>query len=82
MRSVCRVREVRTRHTDRLVLGVELDDELLGEDRVDLLTDGQLVDEHGQRAVDDLHPRRGRAVTEGLASQLERERLDLSLIHI
>jgi hypothetical protein len=48
---------------------------------VDLLADGQLVDEDGQRALDDLHPRRGRAVAEGLAGQLEREALDGLLAH-
>src|SRR6478752_4629093 len=57
------------------VLRVELHDQLLGEDRVDLLTHGQLVDHDLQRARDDLHPGRGGALTEGLASQLEGERL-------
>src|SRR6476660_4466290 len=55
------------------VLRVELDDQLLGEDRVDLLTDGQRVDHDLQRARDDLEPGRGGALTEGLASQLDRE---------
>src|SRR6478672_9434266 len=55
------------------VLRVELDDQLLGEDRVDLLTDGQRVDHDLQRARDDLHPGRGGALAEGLASQLDRE---------
>src|SRR6478609_8644149 len=58
------------------VLRVELHDELLGEDRVDLLTDGQLVDEDPQGTRDDLHPRRDGTLTERLASQLKREGLD------
>src|SRR5687768_16081999 len=58
------------------VLGVELDDELLGEDRVDLGPRRQLVDEDLQAARNDLEPGRGRTVAEGLARQLEREGLD------
>src|SRR4051812_11847405 len=57
------------------VLGVELDDQLLGEDGVDLCPGRQLVHQHLQRAGDDLQPRRHRAVADGLASQLDRERL-------
>src|SRR5688572_2452189 len=57
-------------------LRVVLDDELLGEDRVDLGPRRHLVDEDLQAARDDLHPGRDRAVAEGLARQLEREGLD------
>src|SRR6478672_1145460 len=55
------------------VLRVELDDQLLGEDRVDLRTLRELVDHDLQRARDDLEPGRGGALTERLASQLDRE---------
>src|SRR6478735_176613 len=58
-----------------LVLRVELDDQLLGEDRVNMRAHRQLVHEHLQRAGDDLQPGRDRALTERLASQLDREGL-------
>src|SRR6476659_6426019 len=58
------------------VLRVELDDQLLGELRVDLRAHRELVDEDLQRAVDDLHPGRDGTLAERLASQLEREALD------
>src|SRR3954447_25957110 len=64
-----------------LVLRVELDDQLLREDRVDLRTGRELVDEDREAALDDLHPRRDRAVAERLAGQLERERLHRLLAH-
>src|SRR6478752_6084563 len=65
------------RHPARTsVLGVELDDQLLRQDRVDLGPGRQLVDEDLQAARHDLHPGRDRTVAEGLARQLEREGLD------
>src|SRR6188474_2699126 len=63
------------------VLGVELDDQLLGQDRVDLGPGRQLVDEDLKAARHDLHPGRDRTVAEGLARQLEREGLDGLLAH-
>src|SRR5699024_974752 len=57
------------------VLGVELDDQVLGERRVDLLAGRELVDQHLQAARDDVQPRRDGALAEGLAGQLEGEGL-------
>src|SRR6478752_5430562 len=58
------------------VLRVELDDQLLGELRVDLCAHRELVDEDLQGALDDLHPGRHGTLAERLAGQLDREALD------
>src|SRR5438309_539029 len=42
------------------LLGVELDDELLADGHVNLLTKGQLADGHGEATIGGLEPRRGR----------------------
>ena len=54
------------------VLGVELNDQLLREDGVDVLTGGQLVDENLKGVRDDLHPYGDGALAQGLARKLDR----------
>src|SRR4051794_26198678 len=65
-----------------LLLRVVLDDELLLDRDVDLLTDRELVDQNSHAVRQRLHPARHDPLAVGLASHDERSRLEGLLLHV
>src|SRR5574340_779358 len=63
-----------TRVRSAVLLRVVLDDQLFLQRNVDLRTLGQLMHQHAQTRPDDLQPTRDRAIAQGLAGNLERQR--------
>src|SRR3954451_25405810 len=66
----------------RLLLGVQLDDQLLLDGRVDDLPGRDAVDQHAQLAADDLQPRRDRTLAGAGLGDLERHHPARLLRHL
>src|SRR5262245_32437536 len=71
-----------TRPGSQALLRVVLDDQLLVQRHIDLRTLGELVHQDAEPVRDDLQPAHVRAVTDGLARHLERQRRQRLLLDI